>query len=209
TQGKIVGSAAAGLTITAGVNDQLVVSVDGTTTTISVPAGTYADASALASAVKSAINGASAMTQAGASVAVTQAAGLLTITSARYGAVSSVAAIGSAASTVLGGSATATQGVDIAGTIGGVAATGSGQTLSGATGSALDGLSLQVTAGATGARGNVSYTKGFAAQLDSLVTQMLDAVGIVSAGTDGMNKQIKDIDHRRDELQRRLTLVEA
>ena len=209
TQGKIVGSAAAGLTITAGVNDQLVVSVDGTTTTISVPAGTYADASALASAVKSAINGASAMTQAGASVAVTQAAGLLTITSARYGAISSVAAIGSAASTVLGGSATATQGVDIAGTIGGVAATGSGQTLSGATGSALDGLSLQVTAGATGARGNVSYTKGFAAQLDSLVTQMLDADGIVSAGTDGMNKQIKDIDHRRDELQRRLTLVEA
>ena len=55
----------------------------------------------------------------------------------------------------------------------------------------------------------MSYTQGYAYQLNQAVTQFLDRGGIVAAGTDGLNSHIKDIDHRRDELQQRLTIIEA
>lgn len=53
TRGTQTGSAAAGLTITAGVNDQLSVDVNGTTASITLAAGTYASAADLAAEVQS------------------------------------------------------------------------------------------------------------------------------------------------------------
>ena len=52
TRGQLAGSTAAALTITAGVNDVLTVTVNGTSATLTVPAGTYT-AAALAAQVQS------------------------------------------------------------------------------------------------------------------------------------------------------------
>jgi len=88
TQGKAVGSAAANLTINAG-NDDLTLSVDGTSASITLSAGTYT-AATLATELQSKINSVSALSTAGISVAVTQSGGVLTITSANYGSTSAV-----------------------------------------------------------------------------------------------------------------------
>jgi flagellar hook-associated protein 2 len=69
TQGTLTGSAAAGLTITAGSNDTFSLDLDSTTAEISVPAGTYT-AATLASAVQNAINTNSTISKAGLSVNV-------------------------------------------------------------------------------------------------------------------------------------------
>lgn len=92
TQARLTGSSAADLTVTAGVNDKLLVSVDGGSE-ISVtltPGGPYADAEALAAQVQADIN--TALTTAGQTgkVTVTQNAGQLSITSDAFGSTSAV-----------------------------------------------------------------------------------------------------------------------
>lgn len=209
-QGTLQGSAAAGLTITAGVNDQLVATVNGVSATITLTAGTYATAAALATEVQSKVNGASALVQAGASVIVNAAAsGMLTVTSARYGNTSAVALAGSAAAGLVGAAPVATAGADAAGSIGGInAITGLGQTLRGATGTAVDGLSLSVNGGAAGVRGSVTYSTGFAYRLNDMLTAMLATGGVVATRTDGLNSEINDLNKRKDEINARLVRVE-
>ena len=90
SKGATTGSAAANLTITAGVNDTVSVTVDNVATTITLSPGTYASADALATEVQSKINGTSALSTLGSSVAVTASNGALTVTSQRYGSASSV-----------------------------------------------------------------------------------------------------------------------
>lgn len=193
--------------ITAGLNDQLTVTVDGTITSVTLTAGTYA-AAQLASHVQSAINGAAALTAVGSAVSVSQVAGVMTITSNRYGSASNVSVSGTAATNLLGVTPTVTAGVDAAGTINGTAATGSGQTLTGATASDAEGLKLQILGGATGSRGSISFSNGYAYQLDGLLTKMLDGNGFLSSRTDGINRSIKGIGDQRNVLQLRLANIE-
>ena len=209
TQGSAAGSSAAGLTVTAGVNDQLQVTLDGVVATVTLAAGTYASAAALATDIQTKLNGNAAISGNASSATVSQAAGVLTLASNRYGTASTVALSGTAVTTVFGGSSVATAGKDVAGTIGGATGLGSGQVLSGPTGSIVEGLKLTVSGGATGARGNVSYSQGYAFRLDQSITQLLDARGIIAASTDGANRSIKDIDSKRDTLTARLQVVEA
>ncbi|HEY3325937.1 MAG TPA: flagellar filament capping protein FliD [Novimethylophilus sp.] len=208
TQGKVVGSAAAGLTITAGVNDALSVTVNGVTAAITLSANTYT-AATLATEVQSKINGASAFSGAGISVAVTQSAGTFSITSNGYGSTSNVTVFGNGATNLLGAIPTSTVGLDVAGKINGVTASGSGQYLKGAVGDASEGLRLLVTGGALGSRGNVNFSRGYADQLDKLLSKVLDSKGILNNRTDGISRSIKDIGSRRDVLNRRLVDVEA
>ncbi len=208
TQGKAVGAATAGLTITAGGNDTLTVTIDGTAATVTLAAGTYATAAALAAEVQSRINGAAALAAVAAKVTVTQSAGVLTLASARYGSASTVEVSGTGV-TDLFGAVAVTAGVDVAGSIGGFTATGSGQTLTGATATAVEGLQLQVNGGATGARGDVAYTQGYAAKLNQALGSLLGSGGVVSTSTDTANKRIKDIADRREVLQLRLDKVQA
>lgn len=207
TQGNLAGSAAAGLTITAGVNDTLDVTVDGVSATVTLAAGTYT-AAALATEAQSKINGASAFSIAGILVAVTQTAGTMTLASNRYGSASNVAVAGNGATNLLGSSPTATAGVDAAGTINGSAATGSGQYLTGATGNDAEGLKIQVAGGALGERGTVSYSHGYAYKLGKLADTFLATTGSIGTRVDGINKSIADIGHRRDSLNLRLAKVE-
>lgn len=91
TQVQLTGSAIANLTISPGANDQILVALDGgTAVPVTLTAGTYASADALATQVQTDIN--AALTAAGqtAQVSVSQSSGKLSITSNKFGAASAV-----------------------------------------------------------------------------------------------------------------------
>lgn len=210
TQGNQLGSAAAGLVISAGVNDSFTVNVDGESAVVTLTAGNYASAAALALEVQAKVNGATAIAAAGASIAVTESAGILTLTSARYGSASGVQiSSGNALETLLGTAPVATAGLDVEGTINGVAATGAGQVLTDLSSSAASGLKLEVLGGALGERGSVYYSRGYAATLDKLVESFLGTGGAIAARTDGIGASIRSLDDRRQEMERRLIDVET
>ncbi|HYL17875.1 MAG TPA: flagellar filament capping protein FliD [Burkholderiales bacterium] len=207
TQGTVTGSAPAGLTITAGVNDQLAVTLDGVTAGVTIAAGTYT-ATSLAAAVQAAINGASAFSSNGTGVTVTQSGGVLSIQSNSFGSTSKVSVSGTAVSNLLGSSLLTVSGTDVTGTINGVTAVGSGQFLTGATGDRSEGLQIQITGGSVGSRGTVVFSRGYAFQLDAALDKFLGSTGPLQASTDGINASIKDIDNQRTSLNDRLTLVQ-
>lgn len=195
-------------TITAGVNDQLSLTINGTVGTVTLAAGTYT-ASTLAAQIQSAINGTSAFSTAGITIGVTQSADVLTLTSSIYGS-SSVVTVsgGSGATNLFGGAPAATSGVNAAGTINGVAATGSGQFLTGATGDSSEGLKLKIVGGAIGARGTVEFSKGYAYNLNTLLDGVLSSTGPISSSTDNANKIIADLHKQADAWNVRLTALE-
>jgi flagellar hook-associated protein 2 len=210
TQGTQVGSAAAGLTITAGVNDSFTVNVDGESAVVTLAAGTYASAADLAREVQSRINGASAISGAGATVSVSESGGVLTLTSARYGSASSVQiSSGNALAGLLGGAPVATAGLDVEGTINGVPASGAGRVLTDLGSGASSGLKIEVTGGALGARGSVHFSRGYADTLDKLVDAFIGSDGAIAARTNGISASIETIDDRRQEMERRLQDVET
>jgi flagellar hook-associated protein 2 len=209
TQGSLVGSSAMGsTTITAGVNDSLTVNLDGNTSTITIKPGTYQTPGALALELESEINGDSAFSGSGVAVKV-DGSNIMSITSNRYGSASSVSLSGNAASNLVGSAPVASAGVDVAGTINGLAATGSGQKLTGANGDASEGLAVLISGGALGDRGTVSYAKGFASQLDDLVSGFLDTDGSLTAHTKGLNAAITALQKQEDAMNQRLTIKEA
>lgn len=208
-QGSEVGSAAPGSTITTGVNDQLTVNVDGVATTVTLAAGTYTPTS-LAQEVQSKINSNSAISSAGSSVSVSvNSSGYLNIVSARYSSASQVSLGGDAVDTVLGSAPVTTQGLDVEGTIGGNPASGSGQTLTGLTGSATSGLAISITGGATGSRGTVTYSQGYAAQLNTALTSLLSTSGPIATETQGINNEITGIGTQITTLNKTLAAQQA
>lgn len=201
TQGSTIGSNAAALTITTGVNDTLNLDIDGVSASIILADGNYT-ADSLAAEIQSKINGASALSSASISVTVTHSAGVLNLTSDRFGSESTVSITGGNAETDLFGTPIETNGVDVAGTIGGAIATGTGQILTGSGDS--NGLALQINGGTTGARGTIDFARGFADRLDQLVENMLENDSLIDSRIDGINASIKDIDTQRISLNRRL-----
>jgi flagellar hook-associated protein 2 len=215
TRGKATGFAApTTLTITAGVNDKLAMTVDGVTATVTLAPATYTSNSLIAQ-IQSTINGASAFSSAGIAVSVnTDADGKLSITSNRYGSASNVTVAGTGADNLLPPSTdipplpVSTAGIDVAGTIGGVTATGSGQVLTGGTGSSTEGIKLEITGGTTGERGQVNFSQGYAYLLNKLVDNFLGSNGMITGQTDGLNRTIKEIGKSRDAMNLKLAAVE-
>jgi flagellar hook-associated protein 2 len=198
------------LTITAGVNDQLNILVDGVAASITLAAGNYASANALAAEVQTKLNGAGSLKVEGSSVVVSQSSGILNITSARYGSTSSVSITGgNGATDLMGAAPVSTAGADVAGTINGVGATGMGQTLAAAAGNASEGLRLTINGGALGARGTVNFSRGYADQLNTLAANFLTSDGVIAGRTEGLNASIKNIDQRQDSFNQRLLTIEA
>lgn len=210
TQGKLTGSIAVTPTTINSGNNELTVTVDGVTTSVSlVPRATPYSPSELASQVQSAINGASALSSAGIAVSVTiDASGQMNITSNKYGSESKVSVTGSAAAALLG-TPVATDGTDVKGTIAGVAASGSGQFLTGAIGSPASGLKLQITGGAENAsRGTITFSQGYAFHLNNLMESFLGTEGLIAGRTDGIKSSIKDIGTQSERVNQRLVDVE-
>ncbi|HJX57702.1 MAG TPA: flagellar filament capping protein FliD, partial [Thiobacillus sp.] len=225
TQGKAVGSTAitTPLDIVAGSNDTLGLTVNGISVSVTLAPGTYSTAQALATELQAKINGATALSDMGVSVAVAENAGTLTLTSVNYGSTSSVSITGGTAETALGlASDTPTAGVDVAGSIGdgsatgsgqllsaigGVSATGSGQLLSAISGDAL-GMGILINGGALGDRGVLNYSQGYATTLSNWSTAVLAGDSIIAARTEGIGRSITDIDKRRTDLEARLVNIE-
>jgi flagellar hook-associated protein 2 len=209
TQGSLkAASVPADLNIVAGVNDQLAMTVDGVTATITLPPRTYT-ASTLATALQSAINGASEFSSKDVSVSVdVDADGKLGIVSKRYGSASKVNVGGNGADNLFGTGPIATDGTDVAGTIDGVKATGSGQFLTAAAGTAAAGLKLTIAGGTSGPRGTVGYSQGFANQLSALIDNFIGSKGVIASQKDSLNSAIKQIDKQQDALNVRLAATE-
>ncbi len=210
TRGALAGSAAAGLTITAGVNDSVAVTINGVQATVTLAAGIYATAGALAAELQTRINGATVLAAAGASVTVTESAGVFSLSSDLYGSSSTASlATGAAADNLFGAGRTATAGVDVAGTINGAIATGAGNTLTGAAGNAAEGLSLDMHAVvATGSYGTVGFTKGLAHNADILITGLLETSGTVASRTGMLAARSKDVGRRAEAINNRLADTE-
>ncbi len=201
TRGTLSGSVPAGLDIVSGVNDTLVVNVNGAAATITLGAGNYSSAAALAVEVQARINGADAIRDAGATVQVTASGGAITISSDSYGAASRVSVNdGNGRVNLLGATPAAVAGLDVAGTIGGVAATGIGQTLIGS--GDADGLRLQIVGGELGNRGIVSFTRGYADALDKMLSGVLNGDGVFSTVTTSISNTIRDISAQRERVER-------
>lgn len=206
SKGTLVGTAvASGLTITAGSNDTLAVTLNGVTANITLEAKAYASVDALTAEIQTKINGNSAFS--GSSVAIVgtgnAASFSLTATSNLFGATSNFSVSGNAAA-LFGATPVATAGTDVAGTIGGNSASGSGQKLTASVGSGASGLAINVTGGITGDRGSISFSRGFASRLDALLNDFLGSKGTIASRTNGLNASIKAIDSQREILNRRL-----
>ena len=210
TQGKTVGSTAitVPLDIVGGSNDTLALSVNGISASITLSPGTYNTTQALATELQAKINGLTALSSMGVSVAVSENAGQLSITSVNFGSASSVSVSGGTAESVLGLNAdTPTNGVDVAGSIGGAVATGSGKLLTAASGDAL-GLGILINGGILGDRGVMNYSQGYASTLSQWATAILASDSTIAARTEGIGRTIADIGKRRSELEARLVNIE-
>lgn len=210
TRGSVTASVAPNLNITAGSNDQFAMSINGVSANVKLEPGAYTSASLVAQ-LQSAINGTSIFSKASLAVSVTaDVNGNLSIASTGYGAGSSVSLSGFGAQQLLGSPLpTAVAGQDVAGTINGVAATGSGQSLTGASGSPNAGLRLLVVGGALGSRGTVSYSQGYASQLNTLVGNFIGSGSMLAGQTDGLQQSIKDLGKSRDALNAKLAATET
>lgn len=98
--------------------------------------------------------------------------------------------------------------LDTIGTINGVAGTGTGKTLKGAVGNDSEGLVIRVDGGATGNRGTITYSVGFAAQLNNMISEFLDDEGLLNAKTEGLAGSVTRLDTETERQEARLVLIE-
>lgn len=97
---------------------------------------------------------------------------------------------------------------DTVGTINGVVATGAGTTLKAGAGDASAGLIINIAGGALGDRGTITYSVGFAAQLNNLISDFLDEEGTLTSKTDGLNGSVSRLDKEKENQEARLVLIE-
>ena len=99
------------------------------------------------------------------------------------------------------------KGLDVVGTINGVAAKGTGQLLVGASNDDSEGLRMEVNGGPLGKRGNVSFVRGIADRLDSLLENLLS--GSLNNKTVSLQKDLAEIAEERTALNTRIDSFRA
>lgn len=212
TSGSLTGKSAmpSAITITAGQNDGVNVSIDGVMGSVTIPAGTYTQ-SAFEAALQGAINGNSTLAAAGKSVTVaTNADGAMSVSSSSYGSGSFVSLFGSAIDTAFGGASNANfvSGTDVAGTIDGMQAVGSGQTLSSQSGNS-SGLQLKITGGGLGPRGMVSMSSGLANSLNGLANSFASSSGTLMGATSSLQATITENNSQITRLNAQIALEQT
>jgi flagellar hook-associated protein 2 len=219
TQGSLTSSAAPGATTTITPGTKWKISLDqqsdnilsSHTATVDIPGGDYTPAQ-LAAVIQSAINGASNFSANSLSASATiDGSGRLVVSSSKWGKQSNIEIDASAGfdPATLFASPGPAAGTDVAGTIGGEPATGSGQYLTAGTGSPAEGLKIKVSGGSVPAdRGTVSFSQGYAYQLNNLANDYVGSKGQISTRKDGLNQSIKDIDKERTRINTQLAMTE-
>ncbi len=211
TQGIYTGASVNSFTIDAD-NDELTISVDGIqSNTILLTQAVYADGDALAQHIEAQINGDASLKdgEVGVLVAYDSLNNQFNITSKSYGSSSSVSinAIDTNTQNDLGLSiASGTSGSDVSGTISGSPATGNGQFL---TSESSLGIALKINGGDTGFRGSVSISSGIVGKLDDLLDGFLNNAGAIKSREDGLSDELQEIQLEREELEIRITRLEA
>lgn len=207
TKGKLTG-ADIGVTFpldTTGKDYNFKVKLDGTeSATITIPSGKiYTSAAELASEIQSLINLDDNLKAMKYTLAVSVEANKLVFTSNAYGSTSNVEM--TAVSTDMAdlgislGSGVA--GKDVVGTVAGEAAFGYGNVLLPALGSKAEGLSMTVQPAATG--GTITFSRGFAGGLTSLVNDYLKSSGVIKEREATINKNIEKVEEDEEALNRR------
>jgi flagellar hook-associated protein 2 len=194
-----------------GTNNTLSLVVDGiASNSITLANGQYTSVNALLSEIQTKINGDSALNAAGKSVSVTfdSTNSKLAITSNAYGSSSGVQIVSVTGTTLGLVNGMTASGKDALGSLGGQAAVSLGNYLLGAPGSAAEGLKVRIDGGALGARGTVSFSHGYAYELAQAAQVFLDDVGPVETRSNGLRDSLKDLDKRKEALNRRLEAVE-
>ena len=217
SQGSLASSAALATSTTIAPNTVWRVTLNQTdpvteskTQEIKLPAGTY-NKDDLAALLRSAINGNATFAGAGDTVeSKIGDDGLLTLSSSKYGSTSNIAIAGVSGSAVASifGSSAPSKGADVVGTIGGVAATGNGQSLTAAAGSNAAGIQVSITGGTLGERGTVTFSQGFAFQLNNLATSFVGKDSLLKSKTDGLSTSIKSIADQAARFETRLESIE-
>lgn len=219
TQGKVTGTV--DLTqgpITVAANTSFSLTLNGTTpvttstiATVNLAAGTYS-ASEFATALQSAINSVPAYASTGAGVSASiDGSGNLELKSNKYGSLSNISIsslTGTPVSDFLGATPTSADGVDVEGTIDGTQVTGSGQFLTGKSGTNAEGIKIEITGGSTGSRGTVSFSQGYAYQLNNLAGSFTGSSGKINAATTGLNASLKVVQEQKDDFNDKLADIE-
>jgi flagellar hook-associated protein 2 len=93
-------------------------------------------------------------------------------------------------------------------TINGEAASESDGVITGAVGTDVEGLQIEILGNATGDLGTISFSRGIAVQVNSLITDLLASDGLIEARLDGLNSSVKDLSSQRDALELRANALE-
>ncbi|MFK7862718.1 MAG: flagellar filament capping protein FliD [Pseudohongiellaceae bacterium] len=182
-------------------NDSFVVVVDGiSSSAISLGSISNADTSAVAESLETAINGNPALLAAGVGVTVEFDAasggfGIISKTTGRTSSVS-ISTVNGEAGSIFGFST----GIGVRGSAGSNA-----QGLP----DPSAGISVRVTGGALGERGQVSFVRGIADQLDTLLDSFLDTNGLLTNRTASLTQELDGIAEDRVDLDARIEASEA
>lgn len=209
TQGSLVGDSAFGTPVTIGAgNDELTLQVNGeTSVNLQLTQKTYNTAQDLVDEFQSQLNASNALKSAGESVQVgLDTDGKLTFTSAKYGDESNVSITSAEDGSAYGVSvSTGTAGLDVAGTIGGRTAEGDGQVLFlGNDNGGASGLQVRILGDQTGSRGSITFVEGVAERTVDLVTSFVGADGAIESRTQGLNRELEQIQESQIRLEERI-----
>ncbi|QZA80029.1 flagellar filament capping protein FliD [Deefgea piscis] len=193
-------------------NDSIMVAIDDiSSSSIKLKQGAYANPTDLAAELQSKINGDASLVKSGKSVIVNfnEKTSSFEILSSSYGSKSNVqiSSVGTSSLATLGiNIAGMASGSDVVGTIGGEAATGDGQLLTG-TGKA-SGMVVSASASTAGDFGSISFSRGFAFNLDKALDAMLSNQGAIASRVTGVNKSVEGIGEQRIRLNRQYEMTE-
>lgn len=209
TRGNLVaGSSLADGIVIDDNNDQLTFQVNGeTSVSIQLSQQTYATAQELANEIQSQLNSSNALNLAGGSVQVElDGGGNLSFTSSKYGSESSVSLTSADNAAAFGlDSTTSASGLDVAGTIGGRTAEGDGQVLFLSSGNGgASGLQVRILGDQEGSRGSITFVEGVAERTVDLVTNMVGANGAIESRTQGLNRDLEQIQESQARLEDRI-----
>ncbi|WP_297574230.1 flagellar filament capping protein FliD [uncultured Deefgea sp.] len=193
-------------------NDSIMVAIDDvSSSSIKLKQGAYANPADLAAELQSKINGDASLVKSGKSVIVNfnEKTSSFEILSSSYGSKSNVqiSSVGTSSLATLGiNIAGMASGSDVVGTIGGEAATGDGQLLTG-TGKA-SGMVVSASSSTAGDFGSISFSRGFAFNLDKALDAMLSNQGAIASRVTGVNKSVEGITEQRIRLNRQYEMTE-
>lgn len=207
TQGQVSGEAVASSITIDSSNNTFSLFVDGVSTnTVTINQATYSDLNLLAQEIQNQINSDTQLQVKGKNVSVSYNGSGFDISSTSYGSDSSVKIALQNSDLGLTSMAISSVGKDIEGLIDGQLATGSGQFLTGL-GSA-SGLKLEITGNTTGDLGSVTFSKGLAPMLNSLLGGFQSLNGQLIAKTNSISGQLESLGEERQSFLDRLAVTE-